>query len=91
VLLLAFMIATAVLGFAHHRWLTLFAFATGVLLVCDAWFHVLTAENGDSQLIRQPGRRALKGVACRRRAPGDIGRTKSTGLAAFFATGFAFA
>lgn len=47
VLLLAFMIATAVLGFAQHRWLTLFAFATGVLLVCDAWFDVLTAERGD--------------------------------------------
>jgi uncharacterized membrane protein len=36
VLLLAFMIATAVLGFAHHHLLTLFAFATGILLVCDA-------------------------------------------------------
>jgi hypothetical protein len=47
VLLLAFMIATAVLGFAHHHWLTLFSFATGVLLLCDAWFDVLTAENGD--------------------------------------------
>jgi len=47
VLLLLFMIATAVLGFAHHHWLTLFAFATGVLLLCDAWFDVLTAENKD--------------------------------------------
>jgi hypothetical protein len=47
VLLLLFMIATAVLGFAHHHWLTLFAFATGVLLLCDAWFDVLTAENTD--------------------------------------------
>ena len=36
VLLLAFMTATAVLGFIHHNLLTLFAFATGVLLVCDA-------------------------------------------------------
>jgi hypothetical protein len=41
------MIATAVLGFAHHHLLTLFAFATGVLLVCDAWFDVLTAKRGD--------------------------------------------
>jgi hypothetical protein len=47
VLLLAFMVATAALGFLHHQLLTLFAFATGVLLVCDAWFDVLTAEGGD--------------------------------------------
>src|ERR1700761_9529758 len=47
VLLLAFMLATAVLGFTHHPLLTLFAFATGVLLVCDAWFDVLTARRGD--------------------------------------------
>ena len=47
VLLLAFMIATAVLGFVHHHLLTLFAFATGVLLVCDSWFDVLTAKRGD--------------------------------------------
>lgn len=47
VLLLAFMIATAVLGFTQHHLLTLFAFATGVLLVCDAWFDVLTARRGD--------------------------------------------
>ena len=47
VLLLAFMTATAVLGFARHHLLTLFAFATGVLLVCDAWFDVLTARRGD--------------------------------------------
>ncbi len=47
VLLLGFMIATAVLGFTQHHLLTLFAFATGVLLVCDAWFDVLTARRGD--------------------------------------------
>jgi hypothetical protein len=47
VLLLAFMITTAVLGFTNHHLLTLFAFATGVLLVCDAWFDVLTARRGD--------------------------------------------
>ena len=47
ILLLAFMIATALLGLARHRLLTLFAFATGVLLVCDAWFDVLTARRGD--------------------------------------------
>ncbi len=47
ILLLLFMIATAVLGFIRHHWLTLFAFSTGVLLVCDAWFDVLTAKRGD--------------------------------------------
>ncbi|MGB8386450.1 hypothetical protein [Mycobacterium sp.] len=47
VLLLAFMIATAVLGFVRHHLLTLFAFSTGVLLVCDAWFDVLTAKRSD--------------------------------------------
>lgn len=46
-LLLAFMLATAALGFARHRLLPLFAFATGVLLVCDAWFDMLTARRGD--------------------------------------------
>lgn len=47
ILLLAFMITTAVLGFLQHHLLHLFAFATGVLLVCDAWFDVLTAKRGD--------------------------------------------
>ncbi len=47
ILLLGFMIATAVLGFVQHHLLTLFAFTTGVLLVCDAWFDVLTAKRGD--------------------------------------------
>jgi hypothetical protein len=47
ILLLTFMIATAVLGFLHHRLLTLVAFTTGVLLVCDAWFDIMTARRGD--------------------------------------------
>jgi hypothetical protein len=47
VLLLTFLTATAVLGFIRHHLLTLFAFATGVLLVCDAWFDVLTAKRVD--------------------------------------------
>ena len=47
VLLLVFIAATAVLGFLRHRLLTLFAFATGVLLICDAWFDVMTARRGD--------------------------------------------
>jgi len=47
VLLLVFMTATAVFGFLRHQLLTLFAFTTGVLLVCDAWFDVMTARRGD--------------------------------------------
>lgn len=47
VLLLVFMLATAVLGFARHRLLPLFAFSTGVLLLCDAWFDTLTARRSD--------------------------------------------
>jgi hypothetical protein len=65
VLLLAFMIATAVLGFARHHLLTLFAFATGVLLVGDAWFDVLTAKRGDfvvSVLIAALGELPLAAV-----------------------------
>ena len=50
ILLLGFMIATAVLGFVQHHLLTLFAFTTGVLLVCDAWSDVLTARRGDFAL-----------------------------------------
>jgi hypothetical protein len=59
------MIATAVLGFLHHHLLTLFAFATGVLLVCDAWFDVLTARRGDlfvSVLIAALGELPLAAV-----------------------------
>ncbi len=41
------MITTAVLGFVGHQLLTLFAFTAGVLLVCDAWFDVLTAKRGN--------------------------------------------
>jgi hypothetical protein len=47
ILLLIFMIATAALGFVRHHWLTLFAFTTGILLICDAWFDVMTARRGD--------------------------------------------
>jgi hypothetical protein len=46
-LLLVFMIATATLGFIRHHLLALFAFSTGVLLLCDAWFDVMTAKRGD--------------------------------------------
>jgi hypothetical protein len=44
ILLLAFLITTAVLGFLRNRLLTLFAFTTGVLLICEAWFDLMTAR-----------------------------------------------
>ena len=47
ILLLLFLTATAVLGFLRHDLLTLFAFTTGVLLICDAWFDVMTARRAD--------------------------------------------
>lgn len=47
ILLLSFMIGTAVLGFLRHSLLTPIAFTTGVLLVCDAWFDIMTARRGD--------------------------------------------
>ena len=49
VLLLVMMVATAVLGYLRRQMLVLTAFATGVLLVCDAWFDVITAR-GDDQI-----------------------------------------
>jgi len=47
ILLLIFITATAVLGFLQHQLLTHFAFSTGVLLICDAWFDLMTARRGD--------------------------------------------
>jgi hypothetical protein len=43
VLLVAFMVTTAVLVFLRRRLVLLTAFTTGVLLICDAWFDVTTA------------------------------------------------
>jgi hypothetical protein len=42
-LLIGFMAATAVLGLLRRQLLLLTAFTTGVLLICDAWFDVMTA------------------------------------------------
>lgn len=42
-LLLAFMVATAVLGYLRRQLLVPAAFTTGVLLICDAWFDIMTA------------------------------------------------
>jgi hypothetical protein len=47
VLLVAFMVTTAVLVFLRRRLVLLTAFTTGVLLICDAWFDVMTAGTHD--------------------------------------------
>jgi hypothetical protein len=41
--LIAFMTATAVLGWLRRQLVLLAAFTTGVLLICDAWFDIMTA------------------------------------------------
>jgi hypothetical protein len=45
-LLVAFMAATAVLGWLRRQLVLLAAFTTGVLLICDAWFDIVTAGLG---------------------------------------------
>jgi hypothetical protein len=47
VLLLMFMVATALLGLLRRQLVMMAAFTTGVLLICDAWFDVMTAAPGD--------------------------------------------
>jgi hypothetical protein len=47
VLLVLFMVATAVLGHLRRQLLVLSAFTTGVLLICDAWFDLMTAGPKD--------------------------------------------
>jgi hypothetical protein len=44
--LVSFMAATAVLGWLRRQLVVLPAFTTGVLLICDAWFDILTAGPG---------------------------------------------
>ncbi len=46
-LLLVMLVATAVLGYLRRQMLVLTSFATGVLLVCDAWFDVMTAHGDE--------------------------------------------
>jgi hypothetical protein len=41
--LIAFMAATAVLGWLRRQLVVLAGFTTGVLLICDAWFDIMTA------------------------------------------------
>jgi hypothetical protein len=43
-LLIAFMTATAVLGFLRRHIVVLAGFTTGVLLICDAWFDIMTSD-----------------------------------------------
>jgi hypothetical protein len=47
ILLLFMLVTTAVLGFLRRQLLILTSFATGLLLVCDAWFDVMTAHGDD--------------------------------------------
>jgi hypothetical protein len=50
ILLLVFLIRTAMLGFLHRHLLTVAAFTTGVLLICDAWFDIMTAGPEDRMI-----------------------------------------
>lgn len=50
VLLLVLFATTAVLGLLRRQVIVLSAFATGVLLICDAWFDVTTAGPHDRPL-----------------------------------------
>jgi hypothetical protein len=50
ILLMIFMAATAVLGYLRRQLLVLAAFTAGVLLICDAWFDLLTAGPNDLRL-----------------------------------------
>lgn len=47
ILLAVFMLATAVLGYLRRQLLVLAAFTSGVLLICDAWFDLMTAGPRD--------------------------------------------
>ncbi|OBF02857.1 hypothetical protein A5730_22990 [Mycobacterium sp. ACS4054] len=47
ILLVSFMVATATLGYLRRQLLVPAAFTTGVLLICDAWFDLMTAGGKD--------------------------------------------
>lgn len=49
-LLLALMAATVVFGMLRRQLMLLTAFATGVLLICDAWFDLMTAGANDFRI-----------------------------------------
>lgn len=46
-LLLVMLVGTGVLGWQRRQLVVLTSFASGLLLVCDAWFDVMTARNHD--------------------------------------------
>ncbi len=48
VLLLAMLLTTGVLAFFGRQLVSVTAFATGMLLTCDAWFDVMTSHGGDT-------------------------------------------
>jgi hypothetical protein len=50
ILILLFMAVTAVLGLLRRQLLVLTAFTTGILLICDAWFDLMTAGPEDRWL-----------------------------------------
>jgi hypothetical protein len=50
VLLLVMLVATGVLGYLRRQMLSLTAFATGILLLCDAWFDVMTSHGSEVPL-----------------------------------------
>lgn len=43
-MLVGFMAATAILGWLRRQLVLLAAFTTGILLLCDAWFDIITAS-----------------------------------------------
>ena len=43
--------ATAIAAFRLSPWLQVLAAATGTMLLCDAWFDVVTAASGDERLV----------------------------------------
>jgi hypothetical protein len=47
ILLVLFMLATAVFGYLRRQVLLFAAFTSGVLLICDAWFDLMTAGPSD--------------------------------------------
>ena len=49
-LLVTLLATTAILGWQRRQLLLLTAFATGMLLICDAWFDTMTAQPGDRWL-----------------------------------------
>ena len=50
ILLATFMVATAVFGYLRRQVLMFAAFTSGVLLICDAWFDLMTAGPNDIRL-----------------------------------------